>query len=444
MAEETTLPAENLAAASALKKLLSGRTLPDGSALNADVAVKVQAQTEGWGPREPEVKESLDITIAAPRVATTPLDVANTINKALSEIPALKDRVQFESDAEHATTMRNMLEGMIKKGADLPKNYLEWGGFKPDVAEETNWGNRLKQHALSIDKHPNQVSVNITIPLDETEQVNSKSIVEGMEKNIKGRLTDIKALLVSRIAKYQGVTDDAGKAAIKQKVDALTFDITSSEFNKQTDFSKPAQINISILSPEQVEASKDPNKVKGMSAEQEKTLSATNVLDSLTTEQLGKALGRSFLHAGDTSVDMFPKIAGRDDMKRAIIKSLVRLKTAKPETAKDVDTFLADNTFKDPESWFKPQSKKEDVKSRPKISTDKDDGTLHINFELRAGQAYEVIKSLAAMDAPQQQAAMAKVEETAVGAITPASQERAMAEAINQVLSAHQPAGQSR
>ncbi|MFO0389669.1 MAG: hypothetical protein ACK502_08150 [Alphaproteobacteria bacterium] len=438
MAEETTLPAENLAAASALEKQLSAN-LSDAS-----ITITSKLRNSMTHPRgEPEIKEGLDITISHPSVTQTPLAVANAVKVVLAKLPALKDKVQFESDAEHANTMRKNLERMIAQGADVPKNYLEWGGFKPDVAEETGWGNSLKAHALDISKDNGGISVNMTLPLTRDEQPNSKALIEAAEANIKSRLPAIKALLAERLAKYKNVTDAAGRATIKEQVDKLTFQISSHEYNKQDRMSIPAQVNITIMSPVQAQEVQDPPKFYGKPEEEKRKIAATNPLDSLTIEQLGKSLGRSFLHAGDTANELFPKIAGREDMKRAVIKSLVRLKKAKPELAKDVDSFIADDTFKDTDNWGKPKGQQVEAKGRPEVSTDKD-GKLHISMDLPAGQAYEVIKSLAGMDAPKQQATMAKVEETAVGAITPSMQEKALAAAIDQVLSAYQPAGQSR
>ena len=437
MAEETTLPPENLAAAAALKKQLAGN-LGD-----AEIIIASKARTQKEHPiGEATLKESLDIAIAHPSVAQTPAALANAVKTVLAKLPVLKDKVQFESVAEHALNMRKKLEGMIAQGADIPKNYLEWGGFKPDVAEETGWSS-LKQYALNIDKDNGGIRVNIALPLTREEQPNSKALIEAAEANIKERLPAIKALLAERLAKYKNVKDDAGKAALKAEVEKLDFQISRSEYVKHDNMSIPARLSVIIMSPEQAKEVQDPPKFYGKPEEEKKKIGATNPLDALPMEQLGKALGRSFLHAGDKANELFPKIAGRDDMKAAIIKSLVRLKKAKPDLAKEVDSFLADDTFKDTDNWLKPKSQHVEAKGRPEVSTDKD-GRLHITMDMPAGQSFEAIKALAAMDTPAEQPTMAKVEETALGAITPAMQVKALSAAIDQVLGNYQGGGQSR
>ena len=422
MAEETTTSPEQIAATNIIKKAITGRTLTDGGMLTAPevrarVALGFQSSIDDLKAQQ----EVLEIVVTDPKVATTPIFVRDTVLKSLGELPGLKDKIAFDTDAEHAVKMRARLGDFIKKGADIPPAFLEWGGFKPTVAEKKGWNNDLGTHALNIDKDGLGIHINIKVPLGEDEQPNSKAIIEGIEQNIKGRLPEIRDMLVKRIAKYKGVSDEAGLAAIKQKVDALKIETSTSEYNQQDNYATAAQVMINIASPEQKETSKDPVKFFGLPEDEKKKIAATNILQDLSIEQLGKALGRAFLSAGETSQEIFPKIAGRRDMQIAIIKSLSRLKSAKPEIATEIETFLNDDTFKDHKRWVGPQTGEPTLKSRPSASTSKKNpNEMIFELPLAAGQAQEIIKQLAALEtaAPtQEQAADAETPATPVNPI---------------------------
>ncbi len=333
------------------------------------------------GDEDANAMEMLRITLQSAQADTNPTQLRNNLLEALRQIPSLEQNVQFESDEQHALALRAEMEKFIAKGADIPPAFLEWIGFsdKPQ---------RPGDHALEIDKSSGQIRIDIK----QSNGGDVKTLRDGLEADIAA----IKETLANRVAKYKGIAKDdaAGMAAIKEKINALEFDVTT--FEAGITASEPYQrITITIATKEQKAALEDSGKRFDRAAIEE--MGKTNILNELTNEQLGKALGRAVLGAGAGAADRFPKIAGREDMKRAVAKSLVRLKIAKPELAEEVDAFLKDDSFKSHQNYGKAQDEKPQLKSKPIVNKDPGkSGEMTIEFSLPAGKAQEIMEQLAA------------------------------------------------
>lgn len=281
------------------------------------------------------------------------------------------------------------------------------------------------------------------MPLSKEERTNSKEILKDIEQNIKDRLDEIKDTLAERIAKYQGAKTDAEKAAIKEKVSKLEFKINNREYVESSNYIRDANINIRIQSPEQLAQEKKPGSFGAMNEQETEAMAATNPLTPLSAEQTAKSLGRALLMTGEKAKAIFPKVAGREDMKRALERKLKKLKADKPEMAAEVESFLGDDTFKDNTTWKKAPSEKPQLESRPIVKTN-DDGKLEIRMQLPDGKAGEIIEKLAA-DAPQQKQGGAGMQnaQTAIGSkLTP--ENLATMKAVEQLLKQHQEAALTR
>lgn len=103
MATETAPPL-NEAANTAINKLLAD------AGVNATVDVTVKVDPIYDGSPKPEPKELLSVVVHSPDANTQPLATANAVNAVLSKIPALDQLVQFETDGEHASIMKERLE----------------------------------------------------------------------------------------------------------------------------------------------------------------------------------------------------------------------------------------------------------------------------------------------------------------------------------------------
>jgi hypothetical protein len=339
----SVLPSEtSTAAADGLKQRLAAEGLAD-----VEVSIGTGATNR---PTFGHVRDGMrdEITIAIKGQAVENLDTETLRKKtysALGTIDALNQHVTFDETGEHLDKLKDRLRSFIAKGAKIPENYLKWGGFDKDLNKDNKWHSTTEDHAIqSLNGDATGIRFSISAP--ETEKAKDKQpIVESGENKIdtyiNGNTANIKTLLVARLQmeKYLGPKDDNAKAEIKKKVDDLTIE------------SKNGYVK--IMSPEQKAESdrlKD-LKAESLKPEEEKKLAETNILSKLTTEKLGKILGRSFLHSGATADEIFPVIAGREDMKRAVERQLKVLKysaagQSDPELAKSVDDFLADAVFK--------------------------------------------------------------------------------------------------
>lgn len=366
---------------------------------------------------------TLSITITDPKVGANFKDALKDTLAKLSGLPALKEMVQFESDAANVVHQRDALEKFRVAGAQIPENFKEWIGFNPDNVDR--W-DAIPKHALhTISRDETGVSFSIRIP--EGEDVGK--VGGAVKADLEARKDAILAMLQKRAIKYltKGL-DDAAKAAktveIAEQFKQVKMEITYNEPVMHGDYSGPGSISVRIASQAQKESGitfKD----KVMTPEDKEKLRASNPLTAsnpnkaasseeyaVSGDELGKALGRAVLFEGEhgkTPTAIFPKVAGKEDMKRAIAKQLVAFKATNPGMAKEVDNFLNDEAFKG-DDWNKPKRLRQEHKVMPIVSKDATDvtkaNTMTVSFSLKADKAQAALEGLANLSKPDAQVSM--------------------------------------
>lgn len=377
------IPETHRKAAGVLKRLVNNRLVGDRFMSGK---VEITTGLHGEFGDHGNDRETLQIKLTDAQVEAAPAQAKEALLKLLADIPPIKDKVQLESPAERVTRLKKQMEGFIAQGADIPKEYLQWTGFDGKNAEK----DRQEDHALRVNRSDYGIDVNIRVNKVEGEH---PPTTDRVVKNITERLPEIRALLAKRLEKYTpGLTPEQRKLQ-QEQVAKLDVSVT------QSDSDDWAHVRVEFRSPEQV-ALRGNEYDKG--GQDSKTLAAakeTNPLHVLNTEQLGKAMGRSLLHSSEKAHEVFPLIAGREDMKRAVCKSLCRLKAAKPELSKDIDAFMNDDMFKPHHTWDKAPSERPTLKELPAIHKDLDKpGVMTVNLHLPKGTLGEVIAQIAALD----------------------------------------------
>lgn len=389
----------------------------------------------GYNHYQPDSKPATQLTFILSN-ENIELDPAAVEKHFLANLPQiLKDNAVTETEKNHMKRLADELtaiaqaEGKLNgkttgEGASsIPANYSKW--FE-ELPKRRGWDTK---HALNVTKTTTGV---IRINIDVPENVDPDMVA----KNIEARLDAIKDLLAKRVLKYTPSADtDEKKKTLEQAIKGLKYTIapSSSAYGGKG-------VMIQIMSEKQLEFSKLPGNAP---PENPAELIATNPLNALKNgdkddekgpdgqpnpPHLKKALARAFLFAGDKANEIFPLVAGKDDMRRAITKPLVILKdklvkdTTKPENAdlvKKLDTFLADDTFKDPDRWSTPVEEREDQKSPVRFIKDND---------ATDGKPYEKGKMKIVIDLPsdkfpaiRDELAGIKKEETAAAPAAPAA-----------------------
>lgn len=386
--------------------------------LSGDAAIgpfEVQTQVE-YSHFSPEGKPTAGLTFVVrnPLIESDPAAVEKHILARLAAIEPLAAHVEFESPQDHLKRMAGQLGEFIRMEGDynqqftgertisIPPNYAQW------FEELSKRPEYQTKHALRISKDAiGAVNVTISVPKDVDPAV--------ITKNIEGRMDAIKDMLANRVLKYtEGLDTDEKKDALRAQVKALNVVVSSSGGNEWG-----KDVTIQILSGEQLAATKQTGVLP---TEQMAALAASNPLSALKDgsgedkgpdappPHLKKALARAFLTAGEGANEIFPLIAGREDMRRAVVKSLVSLKNKlkdQPEAGQKIDAFLADDVFKNPDQWNKPPGEREDFKSAPrfiKASGDPDKpyekGVMRISLDLPADKFPALRAQLEGLDGP--------------------------------------------
>jgi hypothetical protein len=368
-------------AETSLKAALA-QTIPD-----AEVQIGVGLPNVGVGlitqGDEDEAKrlETLRITVQSTEADTNPAGLRDKLMAALKQIQILEQNVQFESDEQHALAMRAELEKFIAKGADIPANFLEWIGFSDKQQ-------RPSDYAFNIEKADGIITLGARVIGD---NVNA----EEMKKSLEADLSEIKEMLAQRIAKYKGVDrkDEKAMQAIRDKINPLHYEVFTDQFNINPGQTPRTAIIVKIMTDDQKKTLADPAQANDHAKLE--TQGKDNILNELTTEQLGKAIGRSFLFAGKNAVDRFPKLSGRKDMERAVVTSLLRLEASHPELAAEINEFRTSDTFKAHHNYDKKPDEKPVLKSKPFVNKDPNKpGEMTIDLSLQSGKAAEIIAAL--------------------------------------------------
>lgn len=362
---------------------------------------------------------SLVMVVKNPLIEDDPEKARQVIMKVLSELEPLKGNVQLETETNHMARLARELEWFRAQEASLnekttgtrittiPDSYPKW--FE-ELPKRSGWNIK---HALNVTKDDfGVIKIEISTPKD----IDPDIVV----KNITNRMAAIKATLADRAAKYSPQQD---KDTIKQQVQNLDIAVTSgsNEWGKT--------VTIEIKSPEQLKDAKLPG---GISKEKLATYVAENPLLTLQNGEddqdrtlgapqphLKKTLARSFLFAGENHIEVFPYIAGKEDMRRATSKSLVKLKKraidnpslVDPDLAKKIDEFMADPVFKDLHQWGKPVEKQDDIPHSPRFVKMTGDpgkpyekGVMEVSIDLPVDKFTDIRQKLAATPTLEQKA----------------------------------------
>ncbi len=387
-------------------------TLKDKLTQNGASACEVETRA-GYSHSDTnsQAEATLEFIIKSPLVETDPSAFEKQFLAALSQIEALKPYVTTESETHHMKRLATDLEGFIKTEAELnakntgekfatiPHEYVKW-------FEELSKRNEYSiKHALNVSKtNIGVIEIKISTPKD----VDPEVIV----KNFEARKDAIMEMLADRVVKYaEGLDTPEKKAALKEQVKKLnvTFAASSNEWGKS--------VEIQIMSDAQRDFLKNPGsappKDPGAFVDTNPLMKLQDGDDdkdkgpSKPQPHLKKALARAFLFAGDKANEIFPLIAGKEDMRRAVIKSLVGLKNKQSgnvELGKKIDAFIADDVFKNPNEWNMPVEKREVKKSSPcfiKRTAYADGklyekGVMNVTFNLPADKFPQIQEALAA------------------------------------------------
>jgi hypothetical protein len=322
---------------------------------------------------DPDDKSSAGFTfiVKNPVIETDPAKAEQHLLAQLASIEALQPYLKTESKKSHMKRMADELSAFIELEAELnakdtgsravsiPPEYAKW--FE-ELPKRNDWSTK---HALNITKtNLGVIQIAISIPKD--------ADINTVVANFESRKDAIKEMLANRVVKYTpGLDTKEKKENLAAQVKDLEIIITPSS----NDVGQIASIQ--IMSKKQ----KDEIKAAGSGVPDNiPDLLASNPLMALKDGEddknpenpahLKKALARSFLFAGEKANDIFPLVAGKDDMRRAIAKSLVHLKNRQPENtelAKKIDAFLGDDVFKDPDRWGTPVEERKDFKEAPRF-----------------------------------------------------------------------------
>jgi hypothetical protein len=392
-----------------------------------DFKVEARSNYGGGGlDNQNQTPATLELTITNEGLETDPTLQA-LILAQLSQIPALAGNVQFETDRKHAENLAKRLREFIKDGAQIPESFAAW--FEQMAKKDAQ---QRPDHTVQITKKDTGITVSLDVPKD--------ADPAAIQKNLEARMDAIKSMLAERVVKYTPeATTEEQKQTLRAKIMALDFAVSASK----TDYG--SLLSIDILSKEQLAAAKQ-NQATGykgptLSADETKALRDSNPLNALkdgegNDAQLQKAVARSVLFAGDKAVEVFPIIAGREDMKRAVIKPLVRLAQAKPEMAEKVKSFIEDDTFKKHENWVysggigTSNNSAEGGKQQPRIvktsaiktadgSEKYTPGQITVSLDLPANKFKAIVESVAGVAADER-----NLMTLPIGELTPAELEQ--------------------
>jgi len=426
MANETTTPVNDDLKAQALaglKERLANAGLQD---------IEVEL---GWGLGDlynDKPQETLQINFTSTAIEKSP-ETADEIKARIYEVLQANDifrkHIEFDDPIAHVENLRATLQEFIDRGAQIPKEYLEWRGFNTELVKEKKYFDNLPDHAINLDYSEGlsphgSTGINFELAIPETKKEREQgtaladALREKVTGNITARIPAIKEMIAKRLASSKYLGDEMSAEDIQKQVNSLIITVKDA--------------TIFIASPDQEKESdrlKDPKAIP-LTEEEQKKLAATNILSKLPKEKLGKILGRAFLHAGDKAEEIFPLVAAREDMKRAITRQLKIFKYSEagqkdPELQKTVDEFIADDAFKKQDY----DADKAQFKATPhpiKDADPKKSGTMSINITFeKKGIVQDLLTALA--EPPQQQEQSATPETPAAETSTIAAEDKGWA-----------------
>lgn len=308
-------------------------------------------------------KTNLLITIEDPNFELmTGKEAQTAVLAALDKLEPIKKIALTVPDENTAVALHAKLKA-VTEGTKFDSRLLNWPGFNPEIAKK-GWG--VGDHAIDrVSEGAYGVEFSLAIPRDK--HADNKKLLEDLKANVTARLPAIREMLTERALKYVNQNmltagknaEEIAAAVTKTREDMAKLDIhinTDDEYFGNN-------VSISLRSPEQAAAvAALGNKVDrwGSKPENADALRASNPLHQLTSvlkddeleknpdasPQLHKAVGRAFLFAGEKAADEFPLVAGRRDIRNAILKELVGVSKGHPERAALVAEIMESNLLK--------------------------------------------------------------------------------------------------
>lgn len=378
-----------------------------------------------------QTQETLSITTSSAN-GLTPAETSQRAFKALAAIEPLADAVRFESNAQHAKSLRKEMEHFIERGADIPKSFLNWGEFDGEKAEQ--W-NAVADHGVSgIGVFPKGVEFFIPVAENSKDQTATIAPYEQVQQNFDKRKDAIKETIAERLGIIEGaiekkthkVLDEQKWNEIQAKAKSLDINIVKEEEGPRFSDSRKKILKFTVSSPEQTEFMKTQNGGPNAAVDEAKVkeLIDSNPLSHLSDIQRGKLLGRAFINGPDAQ-EIFPLVAGHKDMKTAIAKSLLRWAGDDAPKQAEVQKFITDDAFKDHQNWDKTSAERVaqgPLKFPPSVHTTPE-GELVIELKIPAGKAKDIIRSIANIDIASESPGMAEQKRDAAAALTQAFNE---------------------
>lgn len=442
--------------AAAVKSRLDGNEM-------GEFTVSARTTDEGaeYGSQN-EPKKYWNITLIAQNsdAESDPEKYKAHIAERLSGLTPLAPYIEFklpEPEVDHYKHLGEKVGTISEKvraaGIEISPVYIEWFEEQAKIVKRkesaTEYTYDVGKHAVSTHINGNIITAEFSIP--------SGINVEEAKKTLEDRKTEFLSTF-ARMAAKKLTQDPAEREKIAERIKTFDVQITSQSYDNWH------RISMEIRSPEVLKAMKEPGGLEALGAEKQKELSDNNPLLRLkdgdgtpgNPADLKKSLARAIFFTGEKAhqpIPLFAKIAGAQDVKRAIEKSLNYAKALKPELAGDVDAVLNDPVFQQ-HGWGATKNPdgspiKKHIQIRKLASADNYiEGQFEVNLAIPTEKLTEVLGQLAAMEPPAvvQQASMPagalglSPESTNVGAVTPLMQMKALDTALKQAETELAPA----
>jgi hypothetical protein len=306
--------------------------------------------------------------------------LAETFSRLTPLVPYI-DFAAAEPVKDHLHHLAEKFEGIRAKAAtaglvisDVPGQWLkEREKLEALKDSATGYVTETGDHAITVERTDTSIIAHFRIP--------SGVSTDDVQKEFLKNEAAVKTLLARMTAKKLTKNPEE-QAKIIEQDKALDMVPTVQSYDNYS------HLNIEFRSPEVTKAMKEPGGLQAATKEKLEELKASNPLmklkdgDGLTQENpadLKKALARAILFEGEKGekpIALFAKMAGRQDVKRLMEKSLEYIKKSKPELAADVDTLLKDKLFE--ETNYEATKNKDGSPKKQDIDIKKREGEPYI------------------------------------------------------------------
>lgn len=348
--------------------------------------------------------------------------LSEQLSNMIRAIPEMREFASTETPDQTKDRVKGELEQLAKDGVGLPENISKWRGVDTKIG-----GGQVSGHLLDINHSP-ETGTTIVMRIAKAEgQDNGKELaalvkslqddLETSKQTIGGRSTDAK--------KGYGLSEED-----KAKLAALKYEITSNEAEKHS------EIFITIRSPEQVEVK---NATQTVAPEKLEAARASNPLNKLAPEKLGKLLGHSLLIKDKKLKPEFTPYLGTKDM-QALLRRAAKHYAESPNASEEVKKRLTDiqkeELLVDPQQWSKPLAERHEWKTPVRVGVDPNHpGFVTATIPVKAGDGDKVLALLATLPPKQEQSQQQQPVEAEKIA------EQILAQSADKALAAQAPEG---